>query len=301
MQAGSQQEALSSGVRERSWSGVLLDVLIYGFVGLFALFCFLPLWLVIIASLTDEAAILKYGYTLWPAQWSFEAYRLVFSGGTVADAYQVSIFTTVVGTLVSVATMAALAYGLASTRMKNRNFISLFVYFTMVFSGGLLPWYVVMTKVLGLQNTIWALILPPLFQPFWLFVMRNFFRALPRELLEAAWMDGANDFVILLRIVLPLSTPVIATVSLFIAVMYWNDWFTAAILTSIKNLPLLVIQMINNIAWIQTSMQYGGKFIRIPARALQMATVVMTIGPIVLLYPFLQRYFVRGLTLGGIK
>lgn len=288
-------------VRKNTFGSVLADLVIYSFVGLFALFAALPLYLVIVSSFTDEAAILKYGYTLWPPKWSLDAYYFIVNGSTVIQAYKVSILTTVVGTILSVVVMAGLAYGLASARMKNRNFIALFVYFTMIFSGGLLPWYVVMTRTLGLQNTIWAIILPPLIQPFWLFVMRNFFRALPRELLEAAWMDGANDFVILARVVIPLSLPVLATVTLFIAVMYWNDWFTAAILTSMKNLPVLVIQMINNIDYIQTSMQYGGRFQRIPARSIQMATVVLTIGPVVLLYPFLQRYFVRGLTLGSIK
>ena len=288
-------------IRNRRFSDIVLDALLYLWVGLFALLCVLPLYLVIVSSFTEEKAIMKNGYTLWPSAWSTEAYRLIFRGGEVLHAYQVSIITTLVGTLLSVVIMAGLAYGLASTRMKSRHFVSLFVYFTMVFSGGLLPWYIAMTGLLKLQNSLWAIILPPLFQPFWLFVMRNFFRALPRDLLEAALIDGAGELTILVRIVLPLSLPVLATVSLFIAVMYWNDWFTASILTNIRTLPVLIIQMINNLTFIKVAMQHGGQFIAIPTRAIQMATIVVAIGPIVLLYPFLQRYFVKGLTLGSIK
>ncbi|MDO8312462.1 MAG: carbohydrate ABC transporter permease, partial [Sideroxyarcus sp.] len=172
---------------------------------------------------------------------------------------------------------------------------------------GLIPWFITTRNLLGLHDNIWALILPMMVQPFWLFVLRNFFAALPSEILESAHIDGASDATVLFRIVLPLSKPALATVGLFIAVSYWNDWFLSLMLLDFAEfapLSLIILKMVNNLQSIQDAMKYPGVNINlgdIPTLGVRMATACITIGPIILVYPFVQRYFVTGLTMGSIK
>ena len=294
-------------IEKRSLPDRIADVGIYTFLGLFALFCLFPFWIMIVASFTDDLVLRQDGYLPWARALSLEGFRWVIKGGDVRTGYMVSVFVTVVGTLCSLFVMSGLAYGMALKRLKGRNKLAFYVFFTMIFTPGLIPWFITTRNLLQLHDNIWALILPMMVQPFWVFVLRNFFSALPNELLESAYIDGANDATILLKIVLPLSTPALATVGLFMAVAYWNDWFLGVMLLDFANfrpLSVIILKMVSNIQAIQAAMKQPGVAINLagmPSLSIRMATACITIGPIILAYPFVQRYFVRGLTLGAVK
>lgn len=294
-------------IEKKSVFDRVADIGIYGLLGLFALFCLMPFWIMIVASFTDDLVLRQDGYLPWARAWSLEGYRWVIKGGDVRTGYMVSIFVTVIGTFSSLFVMSGLGYVMALKRLKGRNKIAFYVFFTMIFTPSLIPWFITVRNLLGMYDNIWALILPMMVQPFWVFVLRNFFAALPNELLESAYMDGANDATILLKIVLPLSTPALATVGLFMAVAYWNDWFLGVMLLDFANfkpLSVIILKMINNIQAIQAAMKQPGVSINLagmPSMSIRMATACITIGPIILAYPFVQRYFVRGLTMGAVK
>jgi putative aldouronate transport system permease protein len=192
-------------------------------------------------------------------------------------------------------------------RFRYRNQLAFYVFFTMIFIPGIVPWFIVTRNIYLLKDNYQALIMPMLIQPFWVFVLRNYFMSLPTEIMESAYVDGASDAVILFKIVLPLSTPVLATVGLFMAVAYWNDWFLGVMLldfAEFRPLSVIILKMVNNIQSIQTAMQQPGTIIHLenlPTLSIRMATAVITIGPIIFVYPFVQKYFVKGLTMGAIK
>ena len=294
-------------IEKRTATDRVFDFLIYAFLALFALFCLFPFWIMIVSSLTDDLVLRQDGYLPWARKWSLEAFRWVISGNDMRTGYAVTIFVTVVGTICSLFVMSGLAYVLSLKRLKGRNKLAFYVFFTMVFVPGLIPWFITSRNLLHMHDNIWALILPMMVQPFWVFVLRNFFASLPSELIESAYIDGASDSTILLRIVLPLSTPALATVGLFMAVAYWNDWFLGVMLLDFANfrpLSVIILKMVNNVQAIQAAMKQPGVSINLaglPTLSIRMATAVITIGPIILAYPFVQRYFVRGLTLGSVK
>jgi ABC-type glycerol-3-phosphate transport system permease component len=295
-------------IEKATWRERLFDLLSYLFLTLFALFCIFPFWLMIVASLTDNAALRTDGYLPWPRAWSLDAYRWVLSGAQIQVAYQVTVFVTLVGTFLSVVIQSALAYTMmALRRPESRNRLAFFVYLTMIFSGGIIPWFIT-CRMLGLYDNIWALIVPMLINPWWIFILRNFFRGLPVEILESARIDGASDAGIFYRIVLPLSKPALATVALFTAVAYWNDWWHGVMLLTFapfRPQAVVILAMLNNIRALTTAVQGAGAPIQfldtIPALSIQMATAAVTIGPIIVFYPFAQRYFIQGLTVGAVK
>lgn len=283
------------------------NAIIYIITALFGIFCLVPMLLVIMVSFTSEEVIKKYGYSLFPKKFSVEAYRLLFSNGdAVVNSYKVTIFVTIVGTLIAVAITGMAAYTLINKEVKYRNSLSLFFFIPMVFNGGIVPWYLICTK-LGLKDSIMSLIIPNLiFSPFNLFLVRNFMKDIPDSLMESAKIDGASDPTIAFKIYFPLSMPVLATVALFYGLGYWNDWWNAIMLVDEQKLyPLQYllfklqseIQMLRDIQ----SMSGGLATAKLPSESLKMATAVITVGPIVFLYPFLQRYFVKGLTIGSVK
>ena len=281
------------------------DVPIYLFLVVFSVFCAVPMLLIVMVSVTDEASIIKFGYSLIPAEFSVEAYKIVFRrGSSVLRSYTVTAFVTFVGTLLAVAITAMAAYTLANKHVKYRNAMAMFVFFTMLFHSGLVPWYV-MCRNLGLTDNVLALIIPSLlFNPFNLFLVRNFMKGIPDSLMDSAKIDGASDFRIAFAIFFPLSTPVLAAVSLFYALGYWNDWFNAIMLVDDKRLYplqylLLKLRELQTLAELQ--MAGMGSDFTVPGESLKMATAIVTIGPIVFFYPFLQRYFVKGLIIGSIK
>jgi len=285
----------------------LFNIFLYTFLALVALLGFLPFWIMIMAAFTDDMALRAQGYLPWISKFSLEAFKWVFSGTQIQQGYLVTIFVTVVGTLSSLFVMSMLAYVMSLKRLKGRNAIAFYVFFTMIFVPGIIPWFLTVRNLLGLKDNIGALILPMLVQPFWVFVLRNFFAALPSEIMESAYIDGASDATILFRIVLPLSTPVLATVGLFMAVAYWNDWFLGVMLLDFapwRPLSIIILRMVNSAEAIQEAMVQPGvapNLASLPTLSIRMATAAVTIGPVILIYPFVQRYFVKGLTLGGIK
>lgn len=277
----------------------------YAILVLLAVVCLIPFMIVVSSSFTSEVSILKEGYNIWPKEFSTQAYQLIFKTSTVWDAYKVTIFVTVVGTLLSMLLTCMGAYAISVPTFKNRNKFAFFIYFTMLFSGGLVPSYLLITKYLHLQDSLWVLIIPALINPWNLFLMRNFFREIPPALSESARIDGATDMMILFKIILPVSLPAIATISLFYALAYWNEWYKALlyIRTSTKYpLQYLIMTILRNINFAsEMAAQSGAQVEQAPQLTVQMATAVVTIGPIVFLYPFVQKYFVQGLTVGSVK
>jgi putative aldouronate transport system permease protein len=270
---------------------------------LFALFCFLPIFLVLIVSFTDEETILKNGYSFIPKHWSIEAYKLIFTGqGLVWNSYMISILVTLVGTGAAVLITAMAAYSLANRQVKYRNGWALYFFITMIFSAGLVPWYMICSN-LGMKDNLLSLIIPGmLFNPFNMFLVRNFMAAIPESLMESAKIDGANDATIAYRIYFPICKPVLATVTLFYGLAYWNNWFNAIMLVDNQNLfPLqyILFKLQSEIAML--SQLQSGIRTNPPGESLKMATAIITIGPIVFLYPYLQRYFIKGLVIGSVK
>ena len=273
---------------------------------IFAVVCLVPFILVIASSFTSETSIIQNGYNLWPKEFSLEAYKLLFKSNTLVPAYGVTIFMTVVGTFLSMLVTSMCAYAISCKSFYNRGKVAFFVYFTMLFSGGLVPTYLWITRYLHMTDSIWVLIIPALVNPWNLLLLRNFFQGIPDALSESARIDGANDLQILFKIILPISLPGLATVGLFYALAYWNEWYKALLyIRDSKKYPLqyLIMQIQRNIQYVQQNAAQGGATTNgiVPAYTSQMATAVMTIGPIVLLYPFLQKYFVQGLTVGSVK
>ena len=264
--------------------------------------------LTLMVSITDESTIMRNGYSFIPAKFSLYAYKLMFSrGSSVVTGYMISIFVTVVGTLLALIITSLAAYTLSNKNLKYRNVLSMIFFIPMVFSAGIVPWYLICTK-LGLRNNIAALIIPSLmFNPFNLFLVRNFMGGIPDSLRESATIDGASDFTIAFRIYMPLCIPVLATVGLFYALGYWNDWWNAIMLIdnkfkSLYPIQYLLLQLKSQISMIKDMMYSTNSTSSVaPAESLKMATVIITIGPIILLYPLLQRYYVKGLVVGSVK
>ena len=282
------------------------NVLIGLFMTLFSLMCLLPMILTFVVSFTDEASILRNGYSFFPQKFSTYAYQLIFRGGSsVVKGYLVSIFVTVVGTLLAVLITGLAAYTLANKNVRYRNVLGMYFFIPMVFGSGLVPWYLICTG-LGLRDNLLALLIPNLmFNTFNLFLVRNFMSALPDSLRESATIDGANDAVIAFRIYFPLTVPALATVGLFYGLAYWNDWWNAIMLVDEKSLyPIqyLLLQLKSQISMLK-DLQYlsGTTSATPPTESLKMATAIITVGPIILLYPFLQKYYVKGLVVGSVK
>ena len=282
----------------------VFNMIAYPLMGLLALVCFLPFWLIISASFTDNSSIIKDGYHLFPEKWSLDAYRYIFAApATLLNAYKVSIIVTVVGTLLSIALVTMAGYVLNRKDLKYRNKLSFFIYFTTLFSGGLMPTYILYVNVLDLRNNLWALIFSGLLSPFNIILMRNFMKGIPDALVEAARIDGAGDFGIFVKVILPLCKPGIATIILFVALGYWNNWYSAMLYMSKSKLYPLQYYLYNIITAAQTAKTStsAGVNLVFPGESIKMAMAVVATGPILLVYPFVQKYFVQGITVGAVK
>lgn len=268
----------------------------------------LPMLLVLIVSFTEEQAIKANGYSFFPKAVSLEAYRMLFGENSLLmQSYLISITVTAVGTAIAVAVTGMAGYSISVNHLRYRNALALFFFITMVFNAGLVPWYMVSTG-LGLRNNIWALIVPSLmFNPFNLFLVRNYMKQIPDALIEAARIDGANDARIAFQIYFPLSLPVMATITLFYGIGYWNNWFNAIMLVDDQRLyPLqfLLFKLNSEMNMISQMQSISGSAVSaelLPTESVKMATAILTIGPIVFFYPFLQKYFIRGLLIGSVK
>lgn len=277
---------------------------IYLLITFMALCCLLPFILVIIVSFTDEKSITVNGYSYFPLIWSLQAYKVLFSSASsVPRAYVVTAIATLVGTCIASIITFSAGYTLANKRCRYRNGLSLYFYITMVFSAGLVPWYMISKKI-GCYDNIWALIVPSLmFSPFNMFLVRNFVRGVPDALNESARIDGAGEVRIAFKIYFPICVPVLATIALFYAIGYWNNYFNAVMLVNDRNfytLQMLLLKIQSEITAMSKVAQ-GAVRNGSPQESFKMATSVVTMGPIILLYPFLQKYFVKGMVIGAVK
>ncbi|MGL4912496.1 MAG: carbohydrate ABC transporter permease [Romboutsia sp.] len=276
-------------------------------LSVFSIACIFPFIFVIIISLTSEQSLLEHGYSIFPKEWSLEAYRyLIQSGGDLLQSYGVTITVTILGAITHVCLVSTYAYAISRPNFLYRKQFMFLVFFTMLFGGGMVPSYIVMTQVLGLKNTIWALILPMAFSSFNIIVMRTFFqRSVPESIIESARIDGASEIRIFLKIVLPLAIPGIATIALFSTLGYWNDWFNAMLYVDYPDLvPLqyMLIKIENNMEFIRQNAMLSGEVMKgLPQESVRMAMVVISTLPIACTYPFFQKYFIGGLTIGGVK
>lgn len=276
------------------------------------LFCILPVLLLIIASFTDNDTVFRNGYSFFPQKWSLGAYQyLVTQGQIILNAYGISVFITVVGTLVGLGLTAMFGYAISRRELIGRKQINFFVFFTMLFNGGMVPTYLMYVNTFHIKNTIWALLIPTniLINGFNILLMRTFFEGnVPVELIESARIDGAGELKIFCRIVLPISTPILATVGLLIGVGYWNDWYNGLLyitdtklfsLQNYLNRILLDIQfMTQNMSG---SVDASSALAKMPTITVRMAIAVIGIVPLLIIFPFFQKYFARGITVGAIK
>jgi putative aldouronate transport system permease protein len=277
---------------------------------LFTLGAFLPFILIFISSFTDETALIRNGYSFFPEKLSIDAYLYMYSTiSTFLRAYGVSFFVTITGTVVSTIITAMLAYPMARKDFKPHNVLAFIVFFTMLFNGGIVPSYIMWTRVFEIKNTMLALIVPNfLMSGFNVLLVRNYFKnSVPKELIESSQIDGASEYRTFFSIMLPLSVPVLATISLFSALLYWNDWINALYyITKPKyyGIQNLLIQLMNNIQYLKSaeaSSLIGANAVQLPTTAVRMAMAVLGILPILITVPFLQQYLTKGIVIGAVK
>jgi putative aldouronate transport system permease protein len=270
----------------------------------------MPIVLIVIASFTSENSLIQNGYSYLPKKWSLDAYYyMVKQGVTIGRAYGVSFLVTIVGTSASVLLTTMLAYPISRKSFKYRNVLAFFVFFTMLFNGGIVPSYIMWTKIFMVKNTIWALILPNyLVTAFNVILVKNYYtNSIPDSLIEAAQIDGATEMTIFRKVMLPLAVPTVATISLFTGLCYWNDWTNG--LYYIDNQKLFSIQQLlmkimNNIQALRTNSNaalLGTGAVDLPGTSVRMAMAVIGILPIMIIYPFVQKYLVKGVVVGAVK
>ena len=274
-------------------------------ISLLALAGIFPFLVILGTSFDTEANILQYGVTPIPRTPTAAAYELVIRGGTIWASYGLTILLTAVGTVCGLFICAMTGYALQRRDFPYRSAISFFICFTSLFQAGLAPYYMLMTQTYRLDNTYWAVLLPLMVSSWLIILMKNFARSVPHELTESGKIDGAGDFRIFLSIALPLLKPGLATVGLFLALGYWNEWFQSSLfLQNMKVLPLQyrLYKIVNEAQSLKNSVarQYVDVN-NLPSESLKMATAVMTAGPVILLYPFVQRHFIAGITVGAVK
>ena len=287
------------------------NILSYTLIGLVALICLIPFLMVIIGSFTEEKEIIANGFSFFPKELSLEAYKTALKEPmAILRAYGVTASLTVIGTAIGLFIVAMTAYVLQRKDFKWRNKVSFFFYFTTLFSGGLVPWYILMVKYLGLKDSYLSLLLPPLLSVFNIIIMKSYMSGIPQALTESAKIDGAGDFTIFIKVILPLVKPALATIGMFIALGYWNDWYNSMLFINNENLYSLqyyLYKIVNNIEAYKTILaQAGGgaslgSAISMPSESLKMALTIIVTGPIILVYPFIQKYFVSGVTIGAVK
>jgi len=275
-----------------------------------ALACLFPLALLTVSSFTDEQTIIRNGYSFIPEQWSFAAYDYLWNKSSdIARAYGITLFITVIGTIGGVLICALLAYPLSVRQFRARNIFSFLVFFTLLFNGGLVPTYLVYTQLFGMKNTLLALIVPGLLMNgFNILLMRSYFlTSIPAPVLESATIDGAGQLRTFWSIVLPLSLPILATVGLFQVVLYWNDWFNGMVyvtdskLFSLQNMLNRILTDIQFLSSNQIGARVGQSVAKMPSETVRMAIAVIGVVPLLIAYPFFQKYFVKGLIIGAVK
>ncbi len=289
------------------WTDRTIRGFTYVFVTVFAIACIFPFLLIISSSFSDESAIRRTGFALIPTDVSLRSYNLILKNpDLLIGSYIVTILMTAIGTLIGLFVISMTGYALQRKDFHLRNKISFFIYFTSLFSAGLVPFYYVIVKLYGLKDNYLAVLLPLLMNPWLIILMKNFVKAIPHEITESGKIDGAGDFTIFYRLIMPSMTPALATIGLFIALGYWNEWYFSSLFltTIVKYRPLQyhLYNIINTVASLKNSV--ASSYIKIddlPTETLKMATAVLATGPIIFAYPFVQKYFVAGLTVGSVK
>lgn len=270
--------------------------------------CVAPFLLMLSASFSSEEALSVYGYTFLPKEFDLSAYQYLFSStGALLKAYGISILVTVVGTILNLAMTVLIAYPLSRKDLPGRNIFAFYLFFTMLFNGGLIPSYIMWTRTFHIQNTIWALLIPNLLlNAYNVIMMRTYFTSsIPVEIIEAAKIDGAHEGVILMKVVLPMAKPIIATITLLVGLAYWNDWMNGLYyLTddSMYSIQVLLTKIMRNIDMLkQTASSGQSVMMQIPSTSIRMAIAFLGVLPILAAYPFFQKFLVKGITVGAVK
>ncbi len=291
-------------------AGKKFNIVLHIIFLIMAVCCLFPLLLVLSISFSSTRSIMEYGYSIIPHEFSLEAYKYIFeTPKTIINAYGVTIFNTVVGTFLSTVIIALYAYPLSRNDFKWRKHFTYYILVTMLFSGGTVSWYIVNTTIFHLSNKIWAMILPYLMNTWYVIVMRTFFKSnVPFEIIESGELDGANEYLIFFKLVLPISLPGIATIALFQALTFWNDWWLPImyiVKPELYNLQFLLQRMMQNIQNLNENSRFmsnaAEEMMKLPSEGARMALCVVAMGPILIVYPFFQKYFIQGLTVGSVK
>ena len=270
----------------------------------------LPILLIVVASFSSETSLIRNGYSFWPESWSLDAYYyMVKQGVMIVRAYGVSFFVTIVGTALSVFLTTMLAYPMSRKSFKYRNVLAFFVFFTMLFNGGIVPSYIMWTKFFHIKDTIWALIIPNyLVTAFNVILVKNYYQnSIPDSLIEAAQLDGASELKIFFKVMLPLAVPTVATISLFTGICYWNDWTNGLYYINnekLYSIQQLLMKIMNNIQALRSNSNaalLGTGAVELPGTSIRMAMAVIGILPIMIIYPFVQKYLVKGVVVGAVK
>lgn len=292
---------------KRTISDIFIEQLAIVLVVLFTAMCVLPFLLIVSTSFSAEEVVRKNGFSLIPQAFTLDAYKMIFkNGGVILGSYIVTILLTGIGTVVGLGIISMTGYALNRKDFPLRNGISFFIYFASLFSAGLAPYYLLMVKVYHLKDNYLAILLPLLMSPWLIILMKNYVKSVPYELTEAGKIDGAGDFTIFVQLILPMLKPALATIGLFLALGYWNEWYQSSLFLSArvtyKPLQYMLYQIANQAAYLKNSI--AGAYVDFsdfPQETLKMATAVVATGPIVLVYPFVQKYFIAGITVGAVK
>lgn len=289
----------------RAW----IRVVVHAGLGCLAAMFVVPFVLILSISFSNQRWLDAHGFSLWPHGWTLVAYQFILQEPRmIIDAYGVTIFVTVVGTVCSLFLTTLIGYVISRPDYAYRRVTTLYIFFTMLFSGGLVPFYLLMTRYLHLSNTIWSMIVPGLLSPFYILVMKGFLSRIPGEIIESAKIDGAGEWRIFVQIVLPLTTPALATVGVFAAFGFWSEWFNALLFVTNQNLDpiqLLLYHIFDNIQLLSSNAQaasaLGLNLSSVPTTSAMMALVVFVAGPTLMIFPLLRRFYVQGLTVGSLK
>lgn len=293
---------------EKKSSKLVSSIIVHTILMIFALLCIIPIIAVISISFSSETEIALNGYSLLPRGFTTRAYEMIFNNPKqIINSYMISILLTTMGGILGLLVVSLIAYPLSRKDFYYRKKLTFYVFFTMLFNGGLVPWYIVITKYLHLQNTIWVLILPYVAIPWYILLLRTYFSKIPISIIESAKIDGSSEFGTFFKIILPLSKPALATIGLFIILQYWNDWWLSLLYIEKESLiPLqyMLYRIMNNIQFLTTQMQTGAVSVKIsdlPNESARMAMCIVAAGPMLFIFPFFQKYFVKGLTVGAVK
>lgn len=301
------QDLMTTGVKiKMDPTEKVTKVVGYVFVTFYALCCVIPFLIILSTPFTSESVIRNVGVQIIPKEFTLESYKMVIKSANIFKSYILTIGLTVVGTFVGLFIISMTGYALQRKDFEFRNIISFYIYFTSLFSAGLAPYYLLMTQTYHLKDNYLAVLLPLLMSPWLIILMKNFVKAIPHEITESGKIDGAGDVRIFVSLVLPMLKPALATIGLFLAIGYWNEWYQSSLFLSskveVKPLQYTLYEIVNKTDALRNSV--AGQYVSItdiPTEGVKMANAVLATGPIVLVYPFVQKYFISGITVGAVK